>query len=452
MSSLGGLPVITKILQDSGLLELINSKLPEWRKGEVDLPKSELLLQRILLVVCGLPDAIDCSIYKDDPSLLSCLGKHCDRSGGSQSTHTRMEQAVSDAVAKSLEDVFLEFFFSRHKHAPQKLDINFDGTDIRTYGHQQGATFRGGKYKQEQFFPLIATTSTGDLLTCKLRAGKASDGNAREDIMYVVLAIKSRWPRTKITVRIDTGFNDPDLLADLEASQVHYQCGYPYTSALASASREQNHFDIEKSVEAEFRKCFGEPKFIDTHGKRDSKKFQLEHTRIRELPKAERLQAERELANRLVRKVVAVKHLGTGWDSERRVIVRYDYTDSGLDVRAVVTDQPYGLPELIYENGYCSRSKVEFSIKEHKVQCRVPLSCQEFTANRFRFVLQGLAYQVLHMLRKLWKPDRCVATVRECLIRIPVLIVSSPRKLYWHLSSAHPYSAELIRIATKLSR
>lgn len=453
LSCLGGLPVAAKILEKSGFFELVESRLAEWRKEDlVEFKKGELLLQRWLLVASGLPDAIDCSNYKDDPALKAATGKE---PGGpslaSQSTHTRMEQEIAENTTELLESAFLEFFFQQHKHAPQRLGVCFDGSAIRTHGTQQGSIFRGGKYKQEQFFPLIATTDDGWLLQSKLRFGNVSDANAYQDILSIVLAIKERWKRTKLTVRLDAGFNDPDLLAALEEAGIHYQCGYPFTRAVRTASRHQLHYDVAHEVEEEFRSRFGEPQFLGAKGK---EAFQKEHTRIRGLPKTERILAESKLRNRRVRRVVEIWHRGAGWDKDRRLIIRFDFDDSGLDVRCVVTDVQYGVPQLIYENGYCARSRVECWIKENKCYCRVPLSCQEFTANQFRFVLQGLAYQLLHLMRLLIPGGTScsVATVRESLLLIPVCIEATPRRLYWRLSTVHPNSKQLINMAKRLER
>lgn len=449
LSCLGGLPIAAKLLEQSGLLDLVESKTDEWRAGQVDYPKKELLLQRLLLVASGLPDAIDCSYLKDDPALKASVSKAPDGAAlACQSTHTRMEQEISEKTVRQLDDAFLEFFFKQHKHAPQKLGITFDGTTVQTYGTQQGSTFRGHK-KQEQFFPLLATTDDGWVLKSKLRYGRMSDANSYSDILDVVLAIKEKWPRTKQTVRIDTAFNSPNLLAVLEEEGIGYQCGYRFSRTIETTCRHQLHYDVFAEAESEFKERFGKPKFTGPNGK---KEFQKEHNRIRELAKTERIQAENELAGRRVRKVVEIQHRGSDWEQDRRLIVRVDFDDSGLDVRCVVTNDKYGLPSLIYENGYCLRSRVECWIKENKIQCRVPLSCQEFTANRFRFILQGLAYQLLHLLRMRLPKSKplSVASIRNRLLLIPVLIVPTPRRLNWHLSSVHPSTRTLLRIAKTL--
>jgi hypothetical protein len=358
-----------------------------------------------------------------------------------------MEQAIDDTTVKNLEGAFLDFFFDHHQQAPKELGVDIDGSAIRTYGAQQGSTYRGGKKQQEQYFPLVATTDGGDLLISQLRYGRVSDANSLPTIKDLVLRIKERWAKTALTLRLDTGFNSPALLSFLDEEGVAYECGYPCTSGVKAMCG-----DVFQEVEKDFLRLHGKQKFV---GKLWKEKFQKEHNRIRELAADERMEAEKKLASRRVRKIVEVMYQGSDWDKERRIIVRVDFSDSGLDVRTVVTSHKHGLPESIYEDGYCSRSRVEMFIKENKSQCRVPLSCQEFTSNQFRFVLQGLAYQLLHMLRtKLLaaQPNISVAGVRNMFLLVPVSIESTPRRLHWHLSSVHPNTAKVIQIAKKLQK
>lgn len=449
LSSLGGLPLIARLVEDTGLVENVAERIPDWRNEQfITFSKEELLTQRLFLAASGNSDAIDCSLLRDDPSLKSVLGKEPDGLAlASQSTHTRLEQAIDETTVKKLEEFFLDFYFNQYKQVPRKLAVNIDGSGIRTYGAQQGATYRGGKKAQEQYFPIVATTDSGWLLLSQLRYGRVSDANALPIIKDLVLRIKSKWPNTVLTLRIDTGFNSPELLNFLEKEGIGYECGYPCTDGVRAMCD-----DVFAEVEEEFRRLYGKPKFTGAKGQ---EKFQREHNRIRDLPAEKRMAVEKGLATRRVRRVVEIMYRGSSWDKERRIIVRADFSDSGLDVRSVVTSHKYGIPKSIYEDGYCKRARVEMFIKENKSQCRVPLSCQEYTSNQFRFVLQGLAYQLLHMLRlkqSAAQVNISVAGIRNTLLLVPVLIVPTPRRLYWHLSSVHPNTAKVIQMAKKMQK
>jgi hypothetical protein len=449
LSNLGGLPLLSRLAEDTQMIEMAADRIPEWRKEEfITFSKMELLSQRLFLAAGGNSDAIDCSLWRDDPALKSVLGKEPEGAAlASQSTHSRMEQAIDESTVKDLEGFFLDFFFDQNKQEPKELAVDIDGSAIRTYGAQQGSTYRGGKKPQEQYFPLVATTDSGWLLLSQLRYGRVSDANAMPAIKDLVLGIKSKWTKTALTLRLDTGFNSPALLDWLDTADVVYECGYPCTDSVRAVCG-----DVFVEVEKEFRQLYGRPKFAGSKG---HEKFQREHNRIRALPAEKRMEAEKELNTRRVRKVVEIMYQGSEWDKERRLIVRADFSDSGLDVRCVVTNNKHSLPQSIYEDGYCKRSRIEMFIKENKSQCRVPLSCQEFTANQFRFVLQGLAYQLLHMLRikqSATEATISVAGIRNVLLLLPVLIVPTPRRLQWHLSSVHPNTEKVIQMAKKLQK
>lgn len=452
LSNFGGLPLAARLAHDTGLIDMAAQAILEWRRAEqVDFEIDELLGQRLFLTASGFPDAIDCSFWKDDPSLKTALGKAPDGpSLSSQSTHTRKEQSITVETVQRLEAVPLQFFFAQRKHAPQDLTIYIDGSAIRTYGAQQNSTFRGGKkYNQTQYFPLIATAKCGWLLLAQLRQGGAADAHAVPSIQKLVLDIKAQWKSTTIKLAMDTGFNSPELLDFLDEEKVQYECGYPATSSVRSKIP-----DVIQAVEAKFQTLHGTPKYIGQKSKAD-KKWQADHDRIRALPAKERMDAEKAQSARHVRQIVEIMHNGKGWEQDRRLIVRVDYSDRGLDVRCVVTNKKLGLPETIYEESYCKRSRIEMFIKENKSQCRVPLSCQEFTANQFRFVLQGLGYQLLHLMRlelPSHQQNTSVASVRKALLLVPVLITQTPRRLHWRLSSSHPCTPMIIRMARKLHK
>lgn len=448
LSNFGGLPLAAKIIEKTGLLQMAVERISEWRDPDrIDFSISELLTQRAFLAACGLPNAHDCSFWKDDPALKSVVHKDPDApSLASQSTHTRMENGLSKETIKRLESLPLDFFFAQHKHAPRNLTIYIDGTAIQTFGAQQNSTYRGGKkYSQTQYFPLIVTTDNGDLLLAQLRAGGDSDARSVATISKLLLDIKEKWKNIQLTVVMDTGFNSPELLDLLEAEKILYVIGYPATSSVKI-----NIKDICRSVAKEFQKRFGNPRCAGIHG---SKLWQKEHQRIRALPAKQRMAAEKEQNQRHVRWAYQCHHNGVNWHSDRSVIHRVDFTDKGLDIRCVVTNIRNGLPDSIYEEKYCRRARIEMFIKEQKSHSKVPLSCQEFTANQFRFALQSVAYIILHLLRKELPTSlspKSILSVRKLLLLVPVRITTTPRRLLWSLSSVHPTSNCIVKMAKKL--
>jgi Transposase DDE domain group 1 len=448
LSALGGLPVLSHIAETSKLVRMASSRIVDWRlPSHITFPLEELLLQRLLLACSGFPDAIDCTLFRDDPALKCALSKAPDANSlASQSTHSRLEKDLTSAHIELLEAVPLDYFFSKRKHQPHKLTIHVDGTAIRTYGSQEQSIYRGGhKYSQTQYFPLVASTDDGELLLAKLRPGSHSDAKSAPIVQDLLLKIRSHWPRTKLTVVMDTGFNCPKLLDFFENEKIQYVVGYPATSSVKLKIK-----GTINAVEKKFKELFGDPLYI---GKKGSELWQIEHERIQSLDKEKRIDAIKLAKKRHARIIIGHEHDGVNWDGERTVIDRVDFTDKGLDVRCIVSNIKGTDAQALYENVYTRRARIELVIKQNKNDCRVPLSCQKFTSNQFRFILQGLAYILLNQLRQqLTKDQQSISAgqLRSSLILIPVKIAASDRRINWHLSSVHPYSSSVIQIARKL--
>ncbi|MBK9279821.1 MAG: transposase [Candidatus Obscuribacter sp.] len=71
--------------------------------------------------------------------------------------------------------------------------------------------------------------------------------------------------------------------------------------------------------------------------------------------KDKRQQARQEFEHRRARVYGETSYAARSWDRERRVIARCDYTDSGLEVRYVVTNLTGYQARQVYEDVYCRR-------------------------------------------------------------------------------------------------
>ncbi|CAN5134820.1 hypothetical protein BH11CYA1_BH11CYA1_07210 [soil metagenome] len=185
--------------------------------------------------------------------------------------------------------------------------IYVDGTAIRTLGSQEKSTWRGG-YGQTQYFPLLATTESGELLLAQLREGSQHDSRSTDAIIQLVQDLQKAWKDVKITIVMDTGFNSPGLLEKLDSLNVWYVIGYPTMSSLKSKIK-----DVIESAEKQFRKQFGEPLYT---GKSKNKLWQKEHDRIRSLPTKERADAERKALARHVRIIYCIEHNNSKWPKD----------------------------------------------------------------------------------------------------------------------------------------
>jgi len=170
LTALGGVTSLAKAAEVTGLVAMAVERIEPWRdEGLVEHEIKTLLSQRLYLGACGHTDALDCSLFKDDPGLKSVLGLEPDGpSLPSQSTHTRMENSMSEDSLNKLEELPLEYFLSSHEHTPRELTIYFDGSAIRTYGSQQKFYLsRREEIQSDTVFPTVGSNKRRSSAACK---------------------------------------------------------------------------------------------------------------------------------------------------------------------------------------------------------------------------------------------------------------------------------------------
>jgi len=72
------------------------------------------------------------------------------------------------------------------------------------------------------------------------------------------------------------------------------------------------------------------------------------------------------------------------WDCQRRVIVKAEHLEKGVNTRFVVTNLE-GQPQQLYDELYCQRGQAENKIKEQQLCLFADrTSCHDFAANQLR--------------------------------------------------------------------
>jgi hypothetical protein len=73
------------------------------------------------------------------------------------------------------------------------------------------------------------------------------------------------------------------------------------------------------------------------------------------------------------------------WSRSRRVVIKVEVSDQGVNTRLVVTDMEQARPKVLYPYIYCARGQAENDIKDHKRSLKsARTSCQRFEANQCR--------------------------------------------------------------------
>lgn len=270
--------------------------------------------------------------------------------------------------------------------------------------------------------------------------------NSIAKLEKIVARLRQQWTGVPITVRMDAAFGSPELYSWCRDEHIDYELGLRPNSALALLAKPF----IEKA-EKQFRQEFGEPQCI---GKDGDKKAYEEHRRIRKLSdKHDRMAQEKARNHRRTRVVGEFKYKAESWDKPERVIVRADYTDTGLDIRYVVVSKQFGIPQQIYEDDYCQRGLAE-QFNGRVKQTGQRLSTQTFYANQFRMIMYGVTYQLLHHLHeyvgsKLKRSD--VNTIRKTLMLMPMVVRCTAKKIVIQISEWHPHCKEFISTWRRLS-
>lgn len=436
MTSHAGMGMVGRVERKVGLVAELAARINDPRREHlIDHKATDLILQRAAQIGAGFTDGNDCDWLRFDAALKWALNRDpiFGQDGASQETTCRFENlAITKGNRRRVLNTLIDHYVRHHKKPPKEIVIEPDGTMIKTHGAQQGAIYRGGKYKSEMYFPLLIFI--GDwIVSAVLRAGNKSEAKTiLTELKVIVGKLRGKWSRVKIKVRMDAAFCSPALLNWLRQQRVGYEMALRPTSVLNLYAR---HFMEEASNQ--FYKQFIKPRFLGPDGK---KQAQAEHQRIRNLPADRRMAAEEELRKRRTRVIGEFSYKSDKWKHWERVIARCDFTDKGLDVRYIVVSQQHGLPRQIYEDSYCRRGLAEQFIGRFK-QTGPKLSAQTFRANQFRLLLNAVAYQLLAHLRELIGPafERSdVSTLRQAFMVLPMIVRRTKTKVVFQVSQYDP--------------
>jgi hypothetical protein len=451
ITGFGGLPLVGGVEKIFKLVAGATERLKDHRtEALIKHNQFDLVFARVLQITAGLADGNDANFVSADAGLKKALGRDPEEGmdGPSQASFSRLENAVDEDDLNGLFDFLIDYYITTHRKAPRRIVLYCDGSAVEAYGAQEGAVYRGGKYKQEMFFPLFIFDQDGWLIAAKLRPSDNGEAPTGTPVLKnVVGRLKSAWPEVKIGIRADAAFVTPKLFDWCEDNDIDYAIGIAGNFAIASISH-----DYQKEAQQKFKRKYGEPVFI---GKKGRKKKQRYQAVIRRMPKAQRMEAENAWRSRRVRVYGEITYQARTWRAERRIICRCDYTDDGSQAKYVVTNISGSTPQYIYEQEYCIRAGVELSIKEFKNSMLLRLSCPKFSANAFRVYLHGFAYQLLYHLRAFLKPvsqKLSLESIRKRFITIPALVTCSQRRVYWALSDTYTYAREFMNLCRRLAR
>jgi hypothetical protein len=370
---------------------------------------AEMVAQRIYGLALGYEDLNDHEQLRHD-SLFGLLAgqRELDSPLAGKSTLNRLERSPAEEggtryhkitySAEAIDRLLVDVFLESHRRMPQQIVLDLDSTDVPLHGHQEQRFFHGF-YDSYCYLPLYIFA--GDHLLCARLRAADQDGavGAEAELERIVTQIRQRWPGVPILVRADSGFCREPLLHWCE------QHGVDYLIGLARNRRLRRRLGKPMYAARQQYKRTGKPARVFTQF--------LYRTR-------------------------------KSWTRSRRVIAKAEYLPDKENPRFVVTSLREDEPQALYEKLYCARGEMENRIKEQLCLFADRLSTETMRANQLRLYFSGIAYTLLHALRRLalqgteWAEAQ-VDTIRLRLLKIAAQVRISARRVWLRYTGAYPW-------------
>ena len=414
-SSDGGLLLLADIERRRGFLDSFSRCFLDHRRQDlITHPIKDLLAQRVYGLCQGYEDLNDHDLWRTDPLLGLVCGRDSDADPlAGKSTLNRLElgrgkSSETDRYKRiewdegKIREFFVDAFLDSHAAAPDEIVIDFDATDDPLHGDQEGR-FIHGFYDEYCFLPLYAF-SGHHLLAAILRpADQDGAGGVVELMAFLHERIRSRWPKTRIVVRGDSGFCRDPLMAFCESHDAT-----SYILGLARNSRLQRAIGKELNDAAELHRVTG-------HASRIFKELRYQTRKT--------------------------------WACERRVVAKAEHLSKGSNPRFVVTNLDTGTwpARELYENLYCARGEMENRIKEQQLFLFADrTSSHMFRANQLRLWFSSIAYVFLCELRRVGLAGTDHArsqssTIRIHLLKVAASVIVSTRRVLVRLPRSFPF-------------
>jgi hypothetical protein len=397
-----------------GFLAALAAVIPDGRDlNHIEHSTLELLRQRVFSIALGYEDCNDAQTLRHDPVLKSC----CDRDPiegpdlASQPTLSRLETSADSKRCYLFGQQLLESYFVRHpKRPPRGIILDLDTSDDPTHG-QQELSFFNAYYDEHCYLPLLIFDQQGDLLTAVLQPGKPQGAKPVVAILErIVDRIREQWPNIPILIRGDSGFASPEMYWMCRRLKINFVLGIGPNCRLKKLSEK-----LQRKAERKFLRT-GEKVRLFTSAQYRARKR---------------------------------------WPRSYRVLIKVEHSPLGANVRFVVTNLS-GRSDSLYDL-YVQRGEAcENSIKDLKNALRADrLSCHQFWANQFRLFLHAAAYVLMYALRRLAHGTELAQAqmdtlrLRLRLLKIAVRVESTARRVWFHLTSSHPWQAIWCLIANR---
>lgn len=400
LSSDAGLVLLQDPDEHLGLTRALAAVLSDPRdQRRVNFTRHDLLKQRVFQIAAGYEDANDAKTLRHDPIFTLLLGR-LPESGAplaSQPTMSRFENRVSRPELYRMARVLVDQCIASYTHPPKVIVLDFDDTEDPAHGEQEQVRYDGddGGYC---FLPLhLYEGLSGRLITAIFKAKRFTGTQMLAVVKRLLKHLRNAWPETLIIVRGDSHFAYPEVMQWVETQlHLHYVTGLTSNKVLHALA------------------C----------------------------PVVEQAQRAYERDRVKMTRFHSTRYQAGTWSCPRRVVIKVEVSNQGVNTRFVVTDLQQTPAKMLYRQIYCARGQMENNIKDHKLSLKSDrTSCHRFEANQCRLLLHSAAYVLLDTLRReVFKSTswacatmetiqlrlfKLGARVQECTERITISLPSS---------------------------
>jgi hypothetical protein len=415
--------LLSGIDRQIGLVQRLASAIKDDRHSSyINHTLKDMLTQRIFQIACGYEDGNDSNSLRHDPLFKLAAGRtpmDADQALASAPTLSRLENAVTTRDLYRIAQAFIDQFIASYASAPEIIVLDMDHSEDITHG-QQEFSFYNHHYRNHCYLPLFLFEGlSGKFITAALRPGKRPTGEENAMIIKRVLKkLRQKWPETRILLRGDSHFSNPELM-QLAVDDPHVDFLFGLTGYAPLQRLAQPH--IAQTSKLHETRCH------------DAKIAQ------QKIPHSTRTFHDLE-------------YCAKSWPAKFRVVLKAEVMNQGDNPRFVVTTLQDPTPELLYKDLYCPRGQDENFIKFMKNDLSSDrTSSPSFLANQLRLFLSCAAYVLHHTLRtetlqhtefKSAQPS----TVIIKLFKIAVRVVQQKNRIKLHLPTNYPFKSILKRI------
>lgn len=410
VSSDGGVMLLRQADRRVGLTRAVAEVLQDRRDPAlITHSLADLLRQRIYGLALGYEDLNDHDTLRLDLAWQTAVER--DEPLASSPTLCRLEGQADRAAAAAIHGVLVEqFIASFGKSRPEELVLDFDATDDRVHGDQEGRFFHG-YYGHHCFLPLYVFCGE-QLLVSYLRPSNIDAArHAWAILKLLVTRLRAAWPKVRIILRADSGFCRWRMLQWCERHGIDYIVGLARNARLEAMSA-----PLMETAQA----------ICEQSGGQKQRLFEW------------------------------LRYAAATWDKERWVIAKAEYTDKGANPRYVVTTLVDD-PGTLYDRVYCARGEMENRIKEQQLGLFADRTSSHYWwPNQMRLLFSSCAYVLLEAIRRIglaWTElaRAQAATIRLKLLKLGAVILRNTRRIRLLYSSAYPYQRLFTETLARLS-